>query len=218
VDPEHFHLFAPWNPDARQWLKMTGVDQYTGKNFRISTIGFTGSEGVARVKTYGDVLAEYRVHPEPKSLGPDGEPCDRSTAGLLRRRSVTGIYIDYVGKESNRLEEVQAGTVHDPGEVLTIISHPRRGAWPKLILPVLRDSPVTDLARTSGRSQAVIKRIRAGQEPNPGLVAPLTRAAGEFARQRLAAWNKAAPLDDLAACFAYLEFREVVASLQRPLE
>jgi hypothetical protein len=211
VDPEHFHLFAPWNPEARQWMKMIGVDQYTGKKFRVSTIGFTGSEGVARVKTYGDVLAEYRVHPEPKSLGPDGEPCNRGTVGLLRRRSVTGIYIDYVGKESNRLEEVQAGTVHDPGEVLTIISHPRRGAWPKLILRVLQEIPVADLARASARSYAVIKRIRAGQKPNPELVAPLTRAAGEFARQQLAAWNHPTPKDDLAACFAYLSERGCIA-------
>ncbi len=83
---------------------------------------------MARVKTVADVLADYRVHPEPKRLGPDGQPCDRATVGLLRRRPVTGITIDYVGKESNRLEDVQAGVVHDPKDVLTVIPNPRRGA------------------------------------------------------------------------------------------
>jgi len=71
---------------------------------------------------------------------------------------VTGIYIDYVGKESNRLEDVQADVVHDVGEVLTIIPHPHRGGWAKLVLPVLREVPVADGVRPSTHSAAVIKR------------------------------------------------------------
>lgn len=207
VDPERFHLFAPWNPDGRQWLKLVSIDRYSKQTFRITTTGLTGSEGLARVKTYGDVMSEYRVHPEPKSLGPDGQPCHRATVGLLHRRPVTGIYLDYAGKESNRIEDVQAGVVHDLGEVLTIIPHPHRGAWTRLVVPVLRDCTVADVARGSGYSPAMIKRIRAGGNPNPELATTFVQIAGQFAKRKLEAWNQISPSNDLAACFAYLNYR-----------
>lgn len=189
---------------------MVWTDCHSRGKFRITTSGFTGSEGVVRVKTLADVLAEYRVHPEPKSLGSDGQPCGRATVGLLRRRPVIGINIDYVGKESNRLEEVQAGMVHDPEEVLTVIPDPRRGAWPKLVLPVLRDCPLTWLARHSKRSASALKRIRAGVTmPGPELTAALVRVAAEFARRQLKVWNIPTPSDGLAACYAYLAHRKL---------
>jgi hypothetical protein len=210
VEPERFHLVAPWNLDPRQWLKMAWMDRHSRGTFHVTTTGFTGSEGVARVKTIGDVLADYRVHPEPKSLGPDGQPCGRATVGLLRRRPVTGINIDYVGKESNRLEEVQAGLLHDPDDVMTVIPDPRRGAWSKLVLPVLRDCPLSWLTRHSGRSASALKRIRAGvTRPASDLTATLIRAAGDFARRQLKAWNLPAPTGDLAACHVYLAHRKL---------
>jgi len=30
VDPEHFHLIASYEPDARRWLDMPWVEKYTG--------------------------------------------------------------------------------------------------------------------------------------------------------------------------------------------
>jgi len=46
---------------------MDWIDQYTGQPYRITTVGFHGSRGVARVKTYGDVLREYEFHPERRA-------------------------------------------------------------------------------------------------------------------------------------------------------
>lgn len=133
-----------------------------------------------------------------------------TTVGLLRRRPVTGITLDYVGKESNRLEEVQTGLVHDPEEVLTVIPDPRRGAWPKLVLPVLRDCPLSYLARHSKRSASTLKRIRAGAtRPGPDLATDLIRAAAQFARRRLKMWNVSALSGDLAVCYAYLVHRKL---------
>lgn len=215
VDPERFHLFAPWNPDAGQWLELACVDRYSKRAFHITTTGFTGSEGVARVKTYGEVLAEYRVHPEPKSLGPDGRPCHRATVGLLHRRPVKGIYVEYAGKESNRLEDVRAGVVHDIDEVMTIIPRPGRGPWTRLVLPVLRDFPLADAIRNSGFSLAMIKRIRAGGNPNPRLADALIRIVGKFAKGKLDAWNQRSPSNDLAACFAYLNYRDRLRRISR---
>lgn len=195
----------PGKPDPRLWLKMAWTDRHSRSTFHITTSGFTGSEGVARVKTIADVLADYRVHPESKSLGPDDQPCGRATIGLLHRRPVTGINIEYVGKESNRLEEVQAGLVHDPEEVLTVISDPHRGAWLKLVLPVLRDCPLNYLTKRTGRSASTLRRIRAGvTRPSPDFAPALIHAAGGFARRQLKAWSMQAPTGDLVACHAYL--------------
>jgi hypothetical protein len=44
--------------------------------------------------------------------------------GLLPRWRVTKLYGAYVGKESNRLEEVDAGLIHDPEEVYTEYGNP----------------------------------------------------------------------------------------------
>lgn len=42
VNPERFHLIAPYESDARKWLKMDWIDQYSkdsGKRYRITTEG-----------------------------------------------------------------------------------------------------------------------------------------------------------------------------------
>jgi len=49
-----------------------------------------GSRGVARVKTYGEVLREYEFHPGAKSADAKGKPSGKQTFGLLRRRHVRG--------------------------------------------------------------------------------------------------------------------------------
>lgn len=45
--------------------------------------------------------------------------------GLLQRRHVSVGQIIYIGRESNQLEEVEAGTVHDAGRP-SLSNGPRR--------------------------------------------------------------------------------------------
>jgi hypothetical protein len=52
VNPERFHLIAPYDADSRQWLKKTWIDQYSGNEYRITTTGHHGDRHTARVKTY----------------------------------------------------------------------------------------------------------------------------------------------------------------------
>lgn len=55
----------------------------------------------AEPKTYGDVVAQYRWHPEAKSPGPSGESCGPRTHGLLRRTPVTAEKtFRYIGKRN----------------------------------------------------------------------------------------------------------------------
>jgi transposase len=119
VDGTRFHLIAPYEGDARKWLTPPWTDRSTGKQYAITTTTSPYATRAVRVKSYRDVLDDYRTHPEAKSLSPDGGLCRRTTVGLLRRRTVTMLSLTHVGKESNLLEEVEAGLVHDPDEVYT---------------------------------------------------------------------------------------------------
>ena len=102
-----FDLIAPYETDPRQWEKLQWIDQYSGKRYRITASGRHGSRTVARIKSYGNVLREYEFHPEAKCAVSNGAPCSKQTVGLLGRRHVAIDEITYIGKESNRLEEVE---------------------------------------------------------------------------------------------------------------
>jgi hypothetical protein len=200
VDPERFQLVAPYNSDPRQWRKLAWTDVYSGRRYRITASG-QGSDGVARVKSWRDVLDEYRVRPEAKSLGPDGRPCGRDTIGLLRRRPVAALSITHVGKESNLLEEVQAGLVHDEDEVLTVYRDEGRDPWPALVHPLLVELPVRHVADSSGLSANVVEKLRGGHSKrNRPRVTPVV---ADHAREQLRAWGMTPPRGDLAACAAY---------------
>ncbi len=160
---------------------------------------------VARVKTYHDVLSEYRHHPETKSAAADGSPCMRTTIGLLRRRLVTALYVTHVGKESNRLEDVQTGLVHDPDEVYTEYADPRHDPWPTLVLPVLCHMTRAELMRPTSLSRSAITAIRSGRaRPRPDHQSALTRSAADFARRQLCAVGGRPAGDDLSACLQFL--------------
>jgi hypothetical protein len=96
-----------------------------------------GDAHAARVKSYRDVFEEYVTHPEPKSAGPDGNTCDRSARGLLTRRHVFAASIYHVGKESNFVEEVEAGLLHDLEEVQEKYLDPREDPWTHYVVSVL---------------------------------------------------------------------------------
>jgi hypothetical protein len=163
VDPEKFHLVAPYESDRDCWVDSPWIDQYSGTQYEITTEGFHGSRGVARVKTYGEVLREYEFHPGAKSADAKGKPSGKQTFGLLRRRHVRVERIIYIGKESNRLEEMEAGVIHSPESVYTEYPDPRRDQWQTRILPVLKKIPIAALMRFSGKSRSMLVRTLAGR-------------------------------------------------------
>jgi hypothetical protein len=71
--------------------------------------------------------------------------------------------IKYVGKESNSLEEVEAGLIHSAENVYTIYTDPRRDEWQTKILPALRKIPPAVLVRISRLSPTTIKDTLAGR-------------------------------------------------------
>ncbi|HEV2421613.1 MAG TPA: hypothetical protein VGS59_07895, partial [Candidatus Acidoferrales bacterium] len=163
VNPERFHLIAPYELDSKRWLKINWIDQYSGKRYGITTTGNHGDRETARVKTYGDILTEYEFHPEAKSADASGVPCGKQTVGLLQRRHIKIDKIKYIGKESNSLEEVGSGIVHSEQSVYTEYPDPKRDEWQIKILPELQKVPFDQLVRLSGMSPSALKELRAGR-------------------------------------------------------
>jgi len=163
VDPEKFHLVAPYILDPDCWVDLPWIDQHSGTQYEITTEGFHGSRGVARVKTYGEVLRQYEFHLGGKSADVKGKPSGKQTFGLLRRRHVQVERIIYIGKESNRVEEIEAGVIHSPESVYTEYPDPHREEWQTKILPVLKKIPVAALMGLSGRSRSMLLRTLAGR-------------------------------------------------------
>lgn len=132
VDPQRFHLVAPFSKDASQWTAQRWTDVYSGDTYAISTQQVLRDQEIARVQSYGEVVDRYRVHPEAKSLGPDGMPCGKRTIRLLGRRPIRLGELVHIGKETNRLEEVEQGQVHDWDEVQLMFRDRTDATSPKI--------------------------------------------------------------------------------------
>jgi len=82
-DDRLIRLVAPYERDPRTWIRLTWYDTHTGDRHRITTHG-TGTQEAIRVKTYREVLAEYRKHPESKSIGAGRAPLRAEDPGAAR--------------------------------------------------------------------------------------------------------------------------------------
>ena len=167
ADPERFHLIAPYETDPRKWEVMQWIDQYSkdGKRYRISASAAHGSPTMAAVKSYGSVLREYEYHPEAKCADASGAPCKKRTTGLLGRRHVEIDGFAYIGKESNKLQEVEEGGVPSESDVYTVFVDARRDEWAVKWLPILKAMPMAELMEGSGLSRRALYTIRAGRRP-----------------------------------------------------
>jgi hypothetical protein len=162
TDPARFHLIAPYDKDPRRWLKAKWIDQYTGAVYRITTRDH-GDRNTASVKTYGDILREYEFHAEPKCADVEGCACGKQTIGLLQRRHVQILFIRYIGKESNKLDDVEAGMIHNAQSVYTEYGDRRRDEWETKLLPILKTVPLAVLAKRCGISRRALIDLRAGR-------------------------------------------------------
>jgi hypothetical protein len=169
VDPERFHLIAPYETDPRKWERLPWIDQYStkGTRHRISTTAPSPTRQIARVNSYGDVLEEYEFHEEAKCADASGARCGKQSIGLLFRRRVAIGSPHFIGKESNKLEEVEEGGVPDVSDVYAEYPDPRRDEWATRVLPSLRAMPIRELMQRSGLSRRALQMIRAGRNPSP---------------------------------------------------
>jgi hypothetical protein len=162
ADPDRFHLIALYESDPERWTDLEWIDQYSCMPYRITTKGHHGGPGIARVKTYGDVFEEYEWHPESKSADANGEPAGKQTIGLLQRRHITIDHVLYIGRESNQLENVDAGLVR-ASDGYTEYPDPRRDYWGTAVVPALKQISLKAWQRDTGKSAVILIDARRGR-------------------------------------------------------
>jgi hypothetical protein len=186
VDPERFHLIAPYNTESSRWLKKYWVDEYSGNIFRITTRGYHGDRHTARVKTYGEVLDEYEYHPESKYADAQGNSCEKLTLGLLQRRHMRIDQIKYIGKESNSLESVDSGMIHSEQNIYADYTDPNRDEWKTKLWPALKKVSLGILVKECSRrlSRRALIDLRAGRSrphrKNREMLTTIVRRLGLF--------------------------------------
>jgi len=127
--------------------------------------GETVFESVIHIcNVYTALVVDACPHsPGSKSADSHGTPSGKQTIGLLQRRHIRVGQIIYIGKESNRVEEAEAGTIHSAQAVYTEYPDPRRNEWETKVLPALRRFPIRVLVRLTNKSAAMLRRTLAGQ-------------------------------------------------------
>ncbi len=184
-------LVAPYQRDGSTWTEQVWVDLHdpAGPGYRLSTAPTDGSEppsaagqygrrtaqpGRAIAQTYRDVLAQHYRHPEPKFLGPIGQPCTPHTRGLLSRRPTAVYATRLIGKEANRVEEMDAGLLAaDPTQIYA--EPPTKHLVRAVLAPLTTEQILTLLQRRTPHAQTpsvrTVQRMRAGSSPSPVLSA-----------------------------------------------
>lgn len=200
VAPNSFHLIGPFESDPKRWevvqwfnlhptvYKDKGRNaQPPGQRFRVRT---TTSESwveddVATVATIGHVLRRYLVHPEVKSLAPDGGICRPRTRGLLRVRPVNVQSIRYIGKETNKLEEREARIASpDDSPILEYVDpHIAVARW-RNVRAVLRVMPHAQTATAAGITTRQLRYLLSARHyPRRATEKRLTALAAAHARR-----------------------------------
>lgn len=187
VDPAQFHLIAPYETNPLRWNKLDWIDQYSGKAFGISSAGYS-SRRIASVQTFGDVIADYRFHAEPKCADSNGNACGNDTLGRLQRRHVEIDLIRFIGKESNLLEDVEEGLIHLTSDVYGEVIDPRRDEWERKIRPALQKDKISlsRLEKETPFSRRTLINWRMGKSrPHPRNQATIIRVLSEISDFRV---------------------------------
>jgi hypothetical protein len=189
ADPAAFQLLAPYERDADRWETLSWINKYTGEPVEVSA-DRNAPPHVARIKTIGEVAHEYLEHAESKSADGGDVPCGPTTRGLLQRRHVRPGVITYIGKEANRIEEVEAGLVHHIDEVRT--TYGVRDTWSRDVVPALKTVTAERLAKAARCSVRTVKNWRNGHtEPSPKVRRRLERALAQLEAERESGQGKA---------------------------
>jgi hypothetical protein len=102
VDPNTFTLITPFTSERDEWIRSKCINIHDCKS---PVYELTDEYDACKVlpKNFFVLLDSYQDHPEAKSLGPNGNPCEFDTRGLLQRAHIAAKSpFIYIGKESDR--------------------------------------------------------------------------------------------------------------------
>jgi DNA polymerase type B, organellar and viral len=101
ADRKHFTLIARFTKRRDEWLRSSCINVYDGRAYQLA-LQQTAAHDKVIPQTFGHVLRMYPLHPEAKSLAPDGTPCKADTRGVLARALIVAGARHPVGKETDR--------------------------------------------------------------------------------------------------------------------
>jgi hypothetical protein len=161
---DRFTLIAPFTKDSSRWMKLPWTNLHDGRRYGLAPIT-EKTDAEASPQLLEDVILLYQVHPESKSLAPDGSQCDWHTQGLLQRTSVIAVgEPQFIGKETDRRWEHE----EDISVLLPILPLYRPNETEKLVTDSeiqskIDDIPVRKLARIAKLSPTTIQAIKDGR-------------------------------------------------------
>jgi hypothetical protein len=165
------------------------------------------ARGDVAIKTIGDVLGQYRLRPEHKSLAPGGNPASVETVGLLSRRLVRSapVETELIGKEGNKLEERLSGEVLELRQYQTSYGS-RVDPWTELYLPVLKEIGARALAeQTEFKVRSIYDVLNRGVRPHLRRRANYEQCAIAHSRAVLTALGEQVPTSSAAILRTYLD-------------
>jgi hypothetical protein len=185
TDPNHLTLIAPFSSDSSRWYKRRYVNVHDGK---IYSLGQPGKRvpSQAQPKTYGDIVAQYRWHPEAKSLAPDGKLCGPRTEGLLLLTPVKAhTPFRYIGKETDRRWEqgedismLDSRLVeYSPNETAKLVCDPE-------LQQLVRQFSIRKLARDAEVPENTVKAARRGERLQRSTVEKLRKGLTRLGLQQ----------------------------------
>jgi len=102
VDPARFTLLTPFSSERDKWMNVKCINIYHHES-PVYELANEYDGRRALPKNFFTLLDAYQNHPEAKSLGPDGTPCEFDTQGLLQRTHIVANWPPiYIGKESDK--------------------------------------------------------------------------------------------------------------------
>lgn len=161
---DKFQLIRPYTTDNAAALAAEWTNKYQlGSIYTVSN-EIRLMDNAIPVVTYQDVAREYAVHAEPKSTDGDGRQAGIHTIGRLYRSHVILAGVDYIGKESNKVEEAAQGELTLDTVQLRVT--PRDFQWDQMrtrIFQVLGRYSDVENARLSGLSTREYRRVKKGE-------------------------------------------------------
>ena len=166
--PAKCTLIAPSSKHPEEWITRNYMNVYDGEMLKLYS-NYRGKK--LEPRTLANIVWRHFLHPEAKSIGPDGSPCSFRTQGLLQRRSLKAAKpFCFIGKEIERKaqEGEDISAIESPGPIRYEPSKTKntRAADPGQIQRAKRFG-LRQLIRESGVKQHAVERYLAGKRVHP---------------------------------------------------
>jgi len=175
--PTDCTLIAPASKKTREWLTRDYTEIRSGEKVNL---GCEYAGKLLKPQTISNVIWRHYLHPEDKSLSPDGKPCEAYTRGVLSRRPIRAIIpFDYIGKEiDRRAQEGEDPSLLEPSGPIKYGARrtaKTRAAYARSVEEA-RQYGLRQLMRESGTSQHATEQFLRGECVHPGTRKRLTQA------------------------------------------